>query len=75
MALKEIPLNEGNQLTFKAFELAELVANLLRTKAAKAEANEEFNLQIKALEKHIYKLSAEIESEKHESALHENRRT
>ena len=65
MALKEIPLGkEGEQLTFKAFELASTVAELLRVEYAKKEAMEEFADQIKALKRSLARLSAEIEGQK-----------
>ena len=63
MALKEIPAT-GEQLSFKAFELASVVAELLAVEAAKKEANEEFADQIKALKKSLARLSAEIEGSK-----------
>lgn len=61
MTLKEIPPGGPEQLSFKAFELAELVARLIRTEQEKKDANEDFNMQIKACKKSIIKLSAEIE--------------
>ncbi len=64
MTLKEIPLNQPEQLSFKAFELAACVAQLLATEAKKKEANEDFNIQIKAYKKSIARLSAEIEDAK-----------
>lgn len=65
MALKEVPLNDGpEQLSFKAFELADLVAEMLRTEAEKKLANEDFNDRLKALKKSISKLSIEIEASK-----------
>lgn len=65
MALKEINLsNAPEQLTFKAFELASLVAELLSTEAEKKDANEEFNARIKALKKSIAKASAEIQGQR-----------
>lgn len=68
MTLKEIPKSEPEQLTFKAFELAETVAELLDLEFRKKEANEEFNIQIKALKKHIGKLSFEIQADKKAAA-------
>jgi hypothetical protein len=63
MALKQnFPDNpvRGEQLTFKAFELAEAVAALLAVEADKKETNDEFNVQIKAYKKRIVRLSDEI---------------
>jgi hypothetical protein len=61
VALREIPLdNEPEQLTFKAFELASTVAELIAIEARKKDANEDFNIQIKALKKSIVRLSGEI---------------
>ena len=63
MALKEMSLDkQPEQLTFKTFELASLVAELLSTEAQKKEANEDFNTRIKALKKSIARTSSEIES-------------
>lgn len=66
MALKEIPLNQtGNeQLSFSAFRLADLVAENFRLQYEKKEAMDDFNLRLKALNKEISKLSAEIQSER-----------
>lgn len=64
MALKEVPLGGPEQLSFKAFELADAVAELLHTEAVKKDANEEWNIQIKALKKSIMRLSDEIEGQK-----------
>jgi hypothetical protein len=66
MALKEIPLSGAGseQLSFTAFELADAVAHLLRVRAQKKEANDDFNTEIKAIEKHIVKLSNEIQAAK-----------
>lgn len=65
MALKEVPLNDGpEQLSFKAFELAEMVAELIHTEAEKKDVNEDFNHRIKALKKSVVRLSAEIEGQK-----------
>lgn len=62
MALKEIPLHQPEQLSFKAFELAAMVASLLATEAEKKDVIEDFNDRIKAIKKSIAKLSAEIEA-------------
>ena len=64
MALKEISRIEPEQLSFKAFELASMVASLLHTEAEKKEVTDDFNDRIKAIKKSIARLSAEIESEK-----------
>ena len=66
MALKQIPPTKdgSEQLSFKAFELAEVVARLIRIEAEKKETNEEFNAEIKACKRSILKLSAEIEGQR-----------
>jgi hypothetical protein len=65
MTLKEVPLHgEGGQLSFKAFELADCVSDLLKIEYEKREANEAWNIQIKALKKTITRLSDEFETEK-----------
>jgi len=64
MTLKEIPLDGPEQLSFKAFELADCVRELLAAEARKADANDDFNAQIKALKKSIARLSAEIEGQR-----------
>ena len=62
--LKEMPITEPEQLTFKAFELASLTAELLDIEYRKKEANDDFNIQIKALKKSIGKLAYEIKNER-----------
>ena len=47
MPLKQIPQGNPEQLSFKAFELAEVVARLIRIEAEKKMTNEKFNMQIK----------------------------
>lgn len=63
MALKELRV-EGEQLEFKAFRLADCVRDLLAIEYQKKEANEAWNIQIKALKKEIARLSAEIEGQR-----------
>lgn len=55
------PTKDGEQLTFKAFQLAEVVRELDSVEIEKKEANENWNIQIKALKKHIVKLAYECE--------------
>lgn len=62
MALKEFPLHQPEQLSFKAFELAGMIASLLATEAEKKYVMEDFNDRIKAIKKSIARLSAEIEA-------------
>lgn len=57
MTLKELPKENQEQLTFKAFELAEVVRELDSVEVQKKEANEEWNTQIKALKKRMVKLA------------------
>ena len=64
MSLKQIPLGGTEQLSFKAFELAEVVARLLALEAEKKMANEKFNMQIKECKISIVELSAEIEEQR-----------
>ena len=53
------------QLSFeKAFELADIVAQLIRVETEKKELNEDFNARIKLYKKQIIKLSGEIERER-----------
>lgn len=65
MALREIPLDQkenGEQLMFKSMELAELVRALDGVEMQKKEANEDFNIQIKAYKKRIVKLAYEMKA-------------
>ena len=64
MALREVSLEGPEQLSFKAFELAEAVAELIQVEAQKKDANEDFNIRIKALKKNIVRLSGEIKERK-----------
>ena len=65
MALKEVSLiGEPEQLSFKAFELADIVAELLSVEAEKKYANEDFNARIKACKRSIAQLSGEIKAAK-----------
>jgi hypothetical protein len=66
MALKEVSMAKDNpeQLSFKAFELADCVRELLAIEYQKKEANEHWNIEIKALKKSIARLSGEIEASK-----------
>ena len=59
MSLKELPVKDREQLTFKAFELAEIVRELDSVEVQKKEANEEWNTQIKALKKRMVRLANE----------------
>jgi len=58
MTLKELPVDR-EQLTFKAFELAEVVRELDSVEIQKKEANEEWTAEIKALKKRMIKLANE----------------
>lgn len=62
MALKEMTggMKDPEQLTFKAFELAEVVRALDLVEAQKKEANENWNIEIKALKKRMIRLANEI---------------
>ena len=62
MALKEMPsgTKDPEQLTFKAFELAEAIRDMIGVETAKKEANEEWNIQLKALKKRMVKLAYEV---------------
>ena len=60
MGLKELPPKDAEQLTFKAFELAEVVRELDSVETQKKEANEEWTAQIKALKKRMIKLANEV---------------
>ena len=62
MPLKEVSLNEGEQLRFKAIELGEVVRELAAQEAEKKEINEEYNGRIKLLRKRMFKLAAEMKS-------------
>ena len=62
MTLKELPRENQEQLTFKAFELAEVVRELDSVEIQKKEANEEWTAQIKALKKKAFRLAREIGS-------------
>ena len=64
MALKEMSAKDPEQLTFKAFELAEVVRELNSVEIAKKEANEEWTAQIKALKKRMFRLAQECEAAK-----------
>lgn len=57
MALKEMPLKTGEQLTFVAIELGETVREIERIEIAKKEANEEWAIELKALKKRMFKLA------------------
>ena len=59
MTLKELPKENSEQLTFKAFELAEVVRELDSVEVEKKEANEEWTAQIKALKKRMIRLANE----------------
>ena len=61
MTLKELPTENNEQLTFKAFELAETVRELDNVETRKKEANEEWNVEIKALKKRMVKLAYEVQ--------------
>ena len=61
MTLKELPTENREQLTFKAFELAEVVRELDNVETQKKEANEEWNVEIKALKKRMVKLAYEVQ--------------
>ena len=61
MALKEMSAKDPEQLTFKAFELAEVVRELNNVEIIKKEANEQWSVQIKALKKLMFKLAQECE--------------
>lgn len=60
MALKEIPLKEGEQLMFAAVELGEVVREVASIEFAKKEANEEWNIQLKALKKRMFGIAASM---------------
>ena len=61
MALREIPTKDPEQLTFKAFELAEVVREIDGIETQKKEANEEWTAQIKALKRRMVKLAYEVQ--------------
>ena len=62
MAIKEMTggTKDPEQLTFKAFELAEVVREIDSVETQKKEANEEWNIQLKALKKRMVKLAYEV---------------
>ena len=62
MALKEMTggTKDPEQLTFKAFELAEVVREIDSVEVQKKEANEDWNMQLKALKKRMVKLAYEV---------------
>ena len=62
MMLKELPTENREQLTFKAFELAEVVRELDNVETQKKEANEEWNVEIKALKKRMIRLANECKT-------------
>ena len=62
MTLRELPKENQEQLTFKAFELAEVVLELDSVEIQKKEANEEWTAQIKALKKHMIRLANECKT-------------
>ena len=62
MGLKELPKENQEQLTFKAFELAEVVRELDNIEVQKKEANEEWTAQIKILKKRMVKLAYECKT-------------
>ena len=59
MTLKELPKENSEQLTFKAFELAEVVRDIDSVETVKKEANEGWNMELKALKKRMVKLAYE----------------
>ena len=63
MGLKELPKENQEQLTFKAFELAEVVRELDNVETQKKEANEEWTAQIKALKKRMIRLANECKGQ------------
>lgn len=62
MTLREVPLDQANgeQLVFKSIELAECIRQLDSIEVQKKEANDEWNVQIKAYRKKILKLAYEM---------------
>ena len=61
MPLRELLTKDPEQLTFKAFELAEVVREIDGIETQKKEANEEWTAQIKALERRVVKLAYEVQ--------------
>ena len=64
MALKEIPLKAGEQLMIPAIELGEVVREIERVEIIKKEANEDWNTQLKALKKSMFRLAREMRGDK-----------
>jgi len=64
MALKEIPLRDGEQqLMFKSIELGEVVRELKATEDEKKEINEDLNGRIKLAQKpHVQTRRAELKA-------------
>ena len=59
MTIRALPKENQEQLTFKAFELAEVVRELDSVEIQKKEANEEWTAQIEALKKRMIRLANE----------------
>jgi len=57
MGVKEIPLKGGEQMTFTAIELGEVVREMWDIEVTKKEANSEWNDQLKQLKKRSIKLA------------------
>jgi hypothetical protein len=60
MALKEVPMKEGEQLMFRAIELGEVVREIDATEQQKKEMTDEYNTRIKLLKKRMVKLAYEM---------------
>lgn len=58
--LKEIPIGDREQLMLPAIELGEVVREIGRIEIQKKEANEDWNIELKALKKRMFKLADEM---------------
>ena len=56
------PLKSVDQLELPGLRLGELVRELLDVEAAKKDANEDWNAQLKALKKEIAKIALEMKA-------------
>ena len=60
MTLREIPAKDNEQLTFKGFELAEVIREIDSVEQDKKEANENWTTELKALKKKAIRLANEM---------------
>jgi len=60
MSLREIPIGDREQLMLPAIELGEVVREINSIGIAKKAANEEWTIQLKALQKRMFKLADDM---------------